>query len=82
MNLERLIGIEMEKIMGSCSCGFTTDPEKNCNGTHKIVRAVREKIASDIEASVSDKMPPSSDEEFNIVDAVIKAADIARGKNA
>ena len=36
--------------MGTCKCGFSTDPEKKCNGTHKIVKAVREKIAQDIEA--------------------------------
>ena len=33
-----------------CQCGFTTDPEGNCNGTHKVVRAVRDKIVIDIEA--------------------------------
>lgn len=36
--------------MGKCGCGFTTDPEKNCNGTHKIVKAVREQIIKNIEA--------------------------------
>ena len=36
--------------MGTCKCGFTTDEEKNCNGTHKIVKAVREQIAKEIEA--------------------------------
>lgn len=35
--------------MGTCKCGFTRDEEKNCDGTHKVVKAVREKIASDIE---------------------------------
>jgi hypothetical protein len=32
-----------------CQCGFTTDPDGNCNGTHKVVRAVRDKIVYDIE---------------------------------
>lgn len=36
--------------MGTCKCGFTTDADKNCNGTHKIVKAVREQIAKDIES--------------------------------
>lgn len=36
--------------MGTCKCGFSNDPEKNCNGTHKVVRAVREQIAKEIEA--------------------------------
>lgn len=35
--------------MGTCKCGFSTDPEKNCNGTHKIVRAVRNEIVKQIE---------------------------------
>lgn len=34
--------------MGKCGCGFTTDPEGMCNGTHKIVKAVRESIATEI----------------------------------
>ena len=34
--------------MGKCGCGFSTDPEGNCNGTHKVVKSVREKISSDI----------------------------------
>ena len=36
--------------MSQCKCGFTTDPENNCNGTHKVVKAVREQIAQEIEA--------------------------------
>ena len=38
------------KIMGACGCGYTTDPEKNCNGTHKIVKAVKEDIIAKLEA--------------------------------
>lgn len=34
--------------MAKCGCGFTTDPEGNCNGTHKVVQKVREQIAQDI----------------------------------
>ena len=36
--------------MSECKCGFTTDPEKQCNGTHKVVKAVKDKIAKDIES--------------------------------
>jgi hypothetical protein len=31
--------------MGTCTCGYTTDPEKNCNGTHKVVKAVKANLA-------------------------------------
>ena len=31
--------------MGACTCGYSTDPEKNCNGTHKVVQAVKADIA-------------------------------------
>lgn len=30
--------------MGKCKCGFTTDVEKNCNGTHNVVKAVKSDI--------------------------------------
>jgi len=26
--------------MGTCGCGYTTDANKNCNGTHRVVQAV------------------------------------------
>lgn len=35
--------------MGTCKCGFSTDPEKNCNGTHKVVKSVRDQIVKQIE---------------------------------
>ena len=31
--------------MGTCQCGYTIDPEKNCNGTRKVVKAVKEDMA-------------------------------------
>ena len=37
--------------MGACACGYTTDPEKNCNGTHKVVKAVKEDLAVKLEAN-------------------------------
>ena len=38
-------------IMGSCTCGYSTDPEKECNGTHKVVKAVKADIAEKLEAN-------------------------------
>jgi hypothetical protein len=37
--------------MGACQCGYSTDPEKNCNGTHKVVQAVKKDIAEKLEAN-------------------------------
>ena len=37
--------------MGACQCGYTTDPEKNCNGTHKVVKAVKADLIAKLEAS-------------------------------
>ena len=36
--------------MTNCKCGFTTDENNNCDGTHKIVKAVRDQIVKDIES--------------------------------
>jgi hypothetical protein len=36
--------------MGACSCGYTTDPEKNCNGTHNVVKAVKADLIAKLEA--------------------------------
>lgn len=30
--------------MGQCKCGHTRDVEKNCDGTHKVVKAVKKEI--------------------------------------
>jgi hypothetical protein len=35
--------------MGQCKCGFSTDPENNCNGTHNVVKAVKEDILAKID---------------------------------
>jgi CDGSH-type Zn-finger protein len=40
----------MGKAMGQCRCGFTRDLEKNCDGTHKVVKAVKDDIINKIEA--------------------------------
>ena len=34
----------------TCRCGFTTDKTGICNGTHKIVKSVREKVSLDVES--------------------------------
>jgi len=62
--------------MGSCVCGFTTDEDKNCNGTHKVVKAVREQIAKDIES-----IPLGEDNnQLNGLGMRMLAAQTARGK--
>jgi hypothetical protein len=30
--------------MGKCACGFTRDPNNNCDMTHKVVQAVRKRL--------------------------------------
>ena len=37
--------------MGTCGCGFTTDPGKNCNGTHRVVQAVKADMAEKLTAA-------------------------------
>ena len=37
--------------MGACTCGYSTDEEKNCNGTHKVVAAVKKDLAEKLEAN-------------------------------
>ena len=37
--------------MGACACGYTTDPEKNCNGTHNVVKAVKADLIAKLEAN-------------------------------
>ena len=36
--------------MGACQCGYSTDPEKNCNGTHHVVKAVKADMIAKLEA--------------------------------
>jgi len=38
-------------IMGACVCGYTRDEEKNCDGTHKVVKAVKADLAEKLEAN-------------------------------
>ena len=37
--------------MGTCKCGYSTDAEKNCNGTHNVVKAVKADIIAKLEAN-------------------------------
>ena len=37
--------------MGTCGCGYTTDANKNFNGTHRVVQAVKADIVKDLEAN-------------------------------
>ena len=37
--------------MGACVCGHTRDEEKNCDGTHKVVKAVKADLAEKLEAN-------------------------------
>jgi hypothetical protein len=59
--------------MGSCVCTYTRDEDKNCDGTHKVVKAVREEIAKAIEAI---EIRPSIE---NAVGMQMMAVKIARG---
>jgi len=61
--------------MGTCKCGFSTDPEKNCNGTHKVVKEVREQIATEIES-----IDLGGSAQVNGLGMRTMAANIARGK--
>lgn len=37
--------------MGACTCGYSTDPEKNCRGTHNVVKAVKVDMIAKLEAA-------------------------------
>jgi hypothetical protein len=41
--------------MGACACGYTTDPDKNCNGTHNVVKAVKADLIAKLEAGGFDE---------------------------
>jgi hypothetical protein len=42
---------EKRESMGACSCTYTRDEEKNCDGTHKVVKAVKADLAEKLEAN-------------------------------
>jgi hypothetical protein len=41
--------------MGACGCGYTTDEQKQCNGTHRVVAAVKADIAAALAAKGLDE---------------------------
>ena len=51
MSKVSLTSIRKEKFMGACTCGYTRDEEKNCDGTHKVVKAVKADLAEKLEAN-------------------------------
>lgn len=63
--------------MGTCKCGFSTDEEKNCNGTHNVVKQVRESLAKEIE---SIDLNEGSNVHLNALGMKILVLDIIRGK--
>ncbi len=42
--------LNKENTMGACTCGYSTDAEKNCNGTHNVVKAVKADLIAKLEA--------------------------------
>ena len=36
--------------MGKCKCGFSQDAENNCDGSHKVAKAVKQEIIDKIDA--------------------------------
>jgi hypothetical protein len=60
--------------MGKCVCKFSSDAGGNCDGTHKIVKAVRDQIAKEIEAiEIQDSVT-------NALGMQIMAAKVARNQ--
>jgi hypothetical protein len=41
----------MRDFMGACTCTYTRDEEKNCDGTHKVVKAVKAELVEKLEAN-------------------------------
>jgi hypothetical protein len=55
-----------------CSCGFSTEYPQ-CNGTHKIVKSVKDKIIADIEAiDISDGKLNGLGMKMLVLDAIKK----------
>jgi hypothetical protein len=53
LRLIRFAEINLRKglTMGACTCTYTRDEEKNCDGTHKVVKAVKAEMAEKLEAN-------------------------------
>ena len=55
-----------------CSCGFSTE-YPSCNGTHNVVKAIKNKIIADIEAiDISDGKLNALGMKMLVVEAVKK----------
>jgi hypothetical protein len=55
-----------------CGCGFSTEYPQ-CNGTHKIVKSVKDKIIADIEAiDISDGKLNGLGMKMLVLDAIKK----------
>lgn len=50
----------------ACTCGFSTD-FPDCNGTHKVVKKVREDLANKVEKWISSKQAWSTEELVNFI---------------
>lgn len=71
--------------MGQCICGHTSNEKKNCDGTHKVVKAVKEQIAQKIEAMKFEPNPNHDRHEALIAksyweEAKLEAERFARGQ--
>jgi hypothetical protein len=51
-----------------CSCGFTTNQDNTCNGNHKIVKSVKDKIILNIE-KIKESLDTSA--ELSVLEKVI-----------
>ena len=49
--LSPTLGKEKRYLMDACTCTYTRDEEKNCDGTHKVVKAVKADLAEKLEAN-------------------------------
>lgn len=61
--------------MSNCKCGFSSNVEKKCDGTHKTVKLVRDQIAEKIE---SIPLYSSETSQLNALGMRIIAAEVAR----
>lgn len=52
-----------------CSCGFTTNPDNTCNGNHKIVKTVKDKISLNVNNLLESQ---TEKEKIDMLQEVIK----------
>lgn len=51
----------------TCKCGYSTDENKMCNGTHKIVKKVREDLAIKTQEWINSKELWTNEELINFI---------------